>query len=325
MGKIDVVMPQLGESLTEGTIIKWHKKPGDKIKKDETLLEISTDKVDSEIPSPASGVVTKILFKEQTTIPVRETIAEIDTDESAAVSKDGPKGAAPSAPAQPAPAASAPAAKSGGAPAGSEAPAAKSAPSTSAPAPTSAPQAPPARQTAAASSAGRFYSPLVLNIAQQEGIAMAELETIPGTGEGGRVSKKDILAYVAARKSGQVAPAPAAAPAGFARPAAHAAPAAPRIESVLKTVDGGELAKKYPAPGHEIRQMSNLLVKMSEHMVRSVHTSPHVYAMHEVDMTAVEKVRARNSGEFARREGFSSPTRRSSATRSSGRSRNSPS
>src|SRR6516164_4365007 len=98
MSKVEVVMPQLGESLTEGTIIKWHKKAGEKIKKDETLLEISTDKVDSEIPSPTSGVVTKLLFDEQKTVPVRTVIAEIDTDDSAAVSTEIPK--APAAPPQ---------------------------------------------------------------------------------------------------------------------------------------------------------------------------------------------------------------------------------
>src|SRR5437867_12541649 len=89
MARVEVVMPQLGESLTEGTIIKWHKKPGDKVKKDETLLEISTDKVDSEIPSPATGVVTKLLFDEQKTVEVRTVIAEIDTDESTAVPTAG--------------------------------------------------------------------------------------------------------------------------------------------------------------------------------------------------------------------------------------------
>src|SRR2546426_11196090 len=94
MSKIDVVMPQLGESLTEGTIIKWHKKPGEKVKKDETLLEISTDKVDSEIPAPASGVVTKILFPEQQTVAVRTVIAEINTDEDSAVVVLGPAPAA---------------------------------------------------------------------------------------------------------------------------------------------------------------------------------------------------------------------------------------
>src|SRR5512140_210540 len=123
MANVDVVMPQLGESLTEGTIIKWHKKPGEKVRKDETLLEISTDKVDSEIPSPVSGVVTKLLFEEQKTVAVRTVIAQIDTDESAAVS------AAPSAPA---PAAAAPAA----------APPSKAAAAPAAPAP--APAAPQA-------------------------------------------------------------------------------------------------------------------------------------------------------------------------------------
>src|SRR5229473_553592 len=91
MSKVEVVMPQLGESLTEGTIIKWHKKAGEKIKKDETLLEISTDKVDSEIPSPASGVVTRLLFDEQKTVAVRTVIAELDTDETAQVATDAPK------------------------------------------------------------------------------------------------------------------------------------------------------------------------------------------------------------------------------------------
>jgi len=98
MAKIDVIMPQLGESLTEGTIIKWHKQPGDKVKKDETLLEISTDKVDSEIPSPVSGVVTRLLYAEQSTVAVREVIAEIDTDAAAPVSKEAPP--AKSAPAK---------------------------------------------------------------------------------------------------------------------------------------------------------------------------------------------------------------------------------
>src|SRR5436309_8621419 len=100
MSKAGVVMPQLGESLTEGTIVKWHKKPGEKVKKDETLLEISTDKVDSEIPAPVSGVVTRLLFDEQKTVPVRTVIAEIDTDESAEVSKASPPAVPQQAPRQ---------------------------------------------------------------------------------------------------------------------------------------------------------------------------------------------------------------------------------
>ncbi|MFI5253475.1 MAG: dihydrolipoamide acetyltransferase family protein [Bacteroidota bacterium] len=276
MAKIDVVMPQLGESLTEGTIIKWHKKPGDKIKKDETLLEISTDKVDSEIPSPASGVVTKLLFPEQTTVAVQIVIAEIDTDESATVSAEMPKPAATPA---------------------------------SAPKPETKPVAAPTQQapvTAAAPMAGRFYSPLVLNIAREENISMTELETIPGTGDGGRVSKKDILAYVDAKKKGTIQPVkPAAAPTAPTPPsAAPSGPSAPRIESGLKTIESGDLLKKYPPPHFEILQMSNVLQKMSEHMVKSVQTSPHVQAIHECDMTKVDAVRRINAAAFEHREGF---------------------
>jgi len=278
MAKVEVVMPQLGESLTEGTIIKWHKKPGDRVKKDETLLEISTDKVDSEIPSPATGVVTRLLFDEQKTIPVRTVIAEIETDEASAVvetAKAGP-------------------------------PEIKEQKKEEKKAETkeelsverkgehrveTKPAVEPPRT-------GRFYSPLVLAIAREEGISMAELEQIPGSGEGGRVTKKDILAYVEDRKKGIAKPVPAAAPA----PAMAAS--APRIESVLKHIDSGDLLRKYPAPQYEILQMSNVLQKMSEHMVRSVHTSPHVQAIHECDMTKIDTIRRKHAEEFEKREGF---------------------
>ena len=266
MAKIEVVMPQLGESLTEGTIIKWHKKPGDKVKKDETLLEISTDKVDSEIPSPASGVVTRLLFDEQKTVAVRTVIAEIDTDEGATVTAQVPKPAV-AAPAQ-----------------APQKPVVQE----------SRPVAPP---TPVAPASGRFYSPLVLNIAREEGVSMAELEQVPGTGEGGRVSKKDMLAYVQMRKKGG---APSAAPTTVSAPI----PSAPRIESGLKHVESGDLAKKYPAPNFEILQMSNILQKMSEHMIKSVQTSPHVYAVHECDMTNVDSMRRKYASSFEKREGF---------------------
>jgi 2-oxoglutarate dehydrogenase E2 component (dihydrolipoamide succinyltransferase) len=271
MAKVEVVMPQLGESLTEGTIIKWHKKPGDKVKKDETLLEISTDKVDSEIPSPVSGVVTKLLFEEQKTVAVRTVIAEIETDASAAVIESASAASPIDAP-KPATAVSTPP---------------KLTPSVSAP-------------VATTPTSGRFYSPLVLSIAREEGISMQELETIPGTGEGGRVSKKDILAFVDARKKG--APMPTIQP----LPAAPTptGPSAPRIEASLKHIDSGELAKKYPSPQYEILKMSNVLQKMSEHMVRSVQTSPHVQAVHECDMTTVDMLRRKHAGTFEKREGF---------------------
>jgi 2-oxoglutarate dehydrogenase E2 component (dihydrolipoamide succinyltransferase) len=266
MARIEVVMPQMGESIAEGTIVKWHKKVGDKVKKDETLLEISTDKVDSEIPSPTAGVLAEIVIPEQKTVAVRTVIAYLETEggavvaetpKAAPVQSDAPK---PSAPAAPAVAA----------------------------VPSVAPLVAPA--------SGRFYSPLVLNIAREEGIAMNELELIPGTGEGGRVTKKDILAYVAARKSGAITPAATALPVKTA--------ATPVTGIVAKPVDVPELRTKYPAPQHEILQMSNVLQKMADHMVKSVATSPHVAAIHEVDMTNVTKHRAAHAGEFEKKEGF---------------------
>jgi len=135
---------------------------------------------------------------------------------------------------------------------------------------------------------------------------MSELEQIPGTGEGGRVSKKDILAYVEAKKSGAApavrAPEPSAP--AIAASAPSGGPSAPRIESTLKIVDTGDLIKKYPAPQYEILQMSNVLQKMSEHMIKSVQTSPHVYAVHECDMTKVDAARRKNAAAFEKREGF---------------------
>ncbi|MER3522942.1 MAG: hypothetical protein C4326_02460 [Ignavibacteria bacterium] len=270
MARVEVVMPQMGESIAEGTIIKWHKKVGDVVKKDETLLEISTDKVDSEIPSPASGRLAEIVVQEQQTVPVRTVIAYLETDEAVAVEH-------PSAPVQ------------------------------AAPSPAVTPT-PPSGKPQATVSEGRFYSPLVLSIAREEGISMQELETIPGSGEGGRVTKKDMLAYVAAKKSGMVAaPTVAPPPRGVPPTVAPAAPKVTPSPSILqagKVVEVPELRAKYPAPQHEIIQMSNVLQKMAEHMVKSVHTSPHVAAVHEVDMTRVVHHRAQHAAAFEAKEGF---------------------
>jgi len=142
---------------------------------------------------------------------------------------------------------------------------------------------------------GRFYSPLVLNIARAEGISMSELEQIPGTGESGRVTKKDILAYINSRqisKPAQKVETPTAAP-----PIGH-------LEATLRHIESEDLAQKYPSSQYEILQMSNVIAKMSEHMVKSVQTSPHVWAVHECDMTNVEKARRKNAEQFAKREGF---------------------
>lgn len=183
MALIDVVMPQMGESIAEGTITKWYKNVGDKIGKDETLLEISTDKVDSEIPSPAAGVVAELLFPEQKTVEVHTVIARIETGVSVALPVSHEKG-------------------SGKTETNVVTPPSRSAAHPSANETEVAPT--PATHSA------RFYSPLVLTIARTEGVSMVELERIRGTGTDGRVSKNDILRYVRNKKSEFAAPPEAA-------------------------------------------------------------------------------------------------------------------
>ncbi len=251
---VDVIMPQMGESIAEGTIAKWHKKVGDKIAKDETLLEISTDKVDSEIPAPAAGIIAELLFPAQTTVSVNTIIARISTGAGAAVA----------------------------------APISAPAPASPVPSVTIQPAAPvhqPVVHEAAPS--GRFYSPLVLNIARTEGVSMSELESIPGTGSNGRVSKNDILAYVQKKQGGQTA-------APVQRTAAAAA--APSFKPAAPIT--------YPAGRVEIIKMDTMRKAIAEHMVRSKHTSAHVGSLSEADLTSIVKFREKNKAAFEKREGF---------------------
>jgi 2-oxoglutarate dehydrogenase E2 component (dihydrolipoamide succinyltransferase) len=274
MARVEVVMPQMGESIAEGTIVKWHKKVGDEIKRDETLLEISTDKVDSEIPSPAAGVLSEIVVKEQETVAVQTVIAYLETDgdvvaketsKETVLTAEKPKVNAESEPASP-----------------------------EVTVPKSVESVVQVIQPLERPVAGRFYSPLVLNIARTEGVSMSELERVPGSGTGGRVSKKDMLAYVEARKLGApVSPVPT--------PGASLERA---VGVIAKPVEVPELRKKYPAPQHDILQMGTVLQKMAEHMVKSVHTSPHVEAIHEVDLTRIVKHRNEHAVEFEKKEGF---------------------
>ncbi len=236
---VDVVMPQMGVSVSEGTISQWLKAEGETIEKDETLLEISTDKVDTEVPSPASGVVTKIVTAEGETVDVGALLAQIEIGGEAGGAAPTPAEepvqqvlaeevpAAPAAPAVAAPAAAAPA---------------PAAPAAAAPAP-AAPAAPAAPTASPNGVAGRFVSPVVARIASEHGI---DPSSIPGTGSGGRVTKKDILAFidggaVAAPAAAPATPAaPAAAPVATPAPAAAAAPAAPAPAAVPAGFTGGE-------------------------------------------------------------------------------------
>lgn len=252
MSVVDLVMPKMGESIMEATVLRWHKKVGDAVKMDETLLDIATDKVDSEVPSTAEGIITEILCNENDVIPVGNVICRIQS------------GAA-SAPASAAPAAA----------------------STPASAPAVAPAA--ASTPASASCSPRFYSPLVLNIAASEGIPMNELENIPGTGNEGRLTKKDILAYVAGRKSGAPAAAPAAAPVS----APVTVTPTPTPSSSPKTYSGNV----------EIIEMDRMRRLIADHMVNSKATSPHVTSFTEADVTNLVNWRNKVKGAFEKKYG----------------------
>lgn len=254
MAIVDLVMPKMGESIMEATILKWHKKPGDSVKMDETVLEIATDKVDSEVPSTAAGTISEILFNENDVVPVGTVIARIESGAAAQTVAPQPTAA----------------------PAATPAPVAAASSATAAPAPAPSTQA----------SSNRFYSPLVLNIAAKEGIGMAELENIPGTGNEGRVTKKDILQYVANRGAAPVASAPAASPA----PAPQAV-----VHQPQPTVN--------PTGNVEIVEMDRMRKMIAEHMVRSKATSPHVTSFTECDVTNIVKWREKNKKSFEAKYG----------------------
>src|SRR5204863_6942689 len=175
MATVDLIMPKLGESIMEATILKWHKQPGDSVKMDETVLEIATDKVDSEVPSTAAGVIEEILYKVNDVVPIGSVIARIKT------------GAADTITSRPV---YSPVKENDNNPPAEKAVVMETIRPAS------------ASQASSNGSSNRFYSPLVLNIAASEGISLSELENIPGTGNEGRVTKKDILQYVGERKSG---------------------------------------------------------------------------------------------------------------------------
>ena len=287
----DVVMPQMGESIFEGTITKWLKKPGDKVERDEPLFEISTDKVDAEIPSPSAGVLKEIKIKEGQTVPINTVVATIDAAGSApTVAPALAKAEVPKSSAVPAPA---PAAKPGPVPV----------PST--PPSTAAAAAAPAREGARIHS-----SPLVRRMAKEHGI---DLASVPGTGSGGRISKQDIEAVIA---GGSV---PAAAAPSYQGPSAlppltrstvSPAPPVPPAPVAGPAVSAGHGTQYVPAlqlgvpreriyfGNYEIEPLSNMRMKIAEHMVASKHVSAHVYSVDEIDMTKVATLRAKSKDEF---------------------------
>jgi 2-oxoglutarate dehydrogenase E2 component (dihydrolipoamide succinyltransferase) len=294
MAKIDVIMPQMGESIAEGTLSRWIKQVGDAVKRDEPIFEISTDKVDAEIPAPAAGVLAEILVKEGETVAVQTVVAKIETDASAGASP-GPSAPAPTASAAPPQPAAAPAPAK---PAPAPQPPAPS-PAAAAPARPSAPTPAPATARATTEANGaesaeerlrRRSTPLVRKMAAEHNL---DLSAIPGSGLAGRVTKNDLLDYLDAgqRQAAEAAPAPAAAPSTAApqRPSAPAPAGAPALTGVE------------PWEGDTVQPWSRIRKLTAEHMVLSRRVSPHVNTVFEVDYTRVAQVRAKKKKEYADR------------------------
>ena len=252
----DVVMPQMGESIVEGTITKWLKQPGDQVEKDEPLLEISTDKVDSEVPSPIAGTLKEVLFNEGDVVEINKVIARID----------GGGEAAPAAEAAPAEEA---------APAAPETPAEEQA---------AAPKPAPAD-----ASAKIRASPLVRRMAREQNIDLTQVE---GTGQGGRISKKDLERYLSGAK-------PAAAPA----PPAPTAPS-PVAAAATAAFNAFPASPAARFGDYYVEPLSTMRKKIGEHMVQSMlNTSPHVSMVHQIDCTAIVKARAAAKAKFLEQNG----------------------
>jgi 2-oxoglutarate dehydrogenase E2 component (dihydrolipoamide succinyltransferase) len=267
MSEFQLVMPKMGESIAEATIIRWTKNEGDSIAADETVLEIATDKVDSEVPSPKGGTLVKRLFNEGDVVPVGAPIAIIALEGSAA-------SAGTSAPATPA-----------ATPQVTEA--VKEVENTVANA---------INTTAKINNGGaRFYSPLVLNIAKEENISMSELENIAGTGNEGRVTKRDILAYVQNRGNAPAAPAVAAPQ--------TTAPVENKPTAPAQSAPSHQAPKVTLMPGDEIIEMDRMRKLIADHMVMSKHVSPHVTSFVEADVTNMVKWRDKAKKVYEKREG----------------------
>ena len=271
----DVVMPQMGESIVEGTLTKWLKKPGERIERDEPLFEISTDKVDTEIPSPAAGTLAEVLVEEGKTVGINTVVARINEGGTAAAKPAESQPAAAPAPPPAAPAAPAPAAPVAAAP-----PAAPPAP------------APEPVAEAPAEPAGPL-SPLVRKMARELNV---DLGQVKGSGAGGRITKQDVESYVAAQ-SQPAAPVAAAPPAPAPVAAAPVAPP-PAAPAPMAPLPPAGQAKT------RIEPMSTMRIKIAEHMVMSKRTSPHVTTIHRVDMTKVAKMRERHKAQFQQAYGF---------------------
>ena len=270
-------MPKMGESIAEATIIRWLKNEGDRVEKDEPIVEIATDKVDSEIPSTEAGILVKQMYKDGDVVKVGEPVAMINTEGGASAVAPAPTAAPATTPVV-------------------ETPVAVEAAVTAIENQIQAAQ--PAAEPLSNADGSRFYSPLVLNIARTEGVSMSELETVPGNGKEGRVTKSDILAYVANRGNAQ----PTAAAASVS--AIPVAPVATTPAISTQTPAKVEVKSHISLnPGDELIEMDRVRKLIADHMVMSKHTSPHVTSFVEADVTNLVNWRNRVKDSFKKREG----------------------
>lgn len=281
MSRFEIKMPKLGESITEGTIISWSVQVGDIIKEDDVLFEVNTAKVSAEIPSPVEGKVVEILFKEGDTVAVGTVVAIVDIGGENSEDEDSVEALQSSATDESVAVVSKAASE--------ETPQVK----------------------AVKSEEERWYSPVVLQLAREASIQPKELDTIPGTGYQGRVSKKDIKSYIVRKQSGDtITTQPAAKPSP--QPVASVAPqpvATAPAQSSAKPAATPEVQRTTPASGTfsaegvEVKEMDRVRKVIADHMVMSKHTSPHVTNVVEVDVTKLVKWRDKNKDAFFRREG----------------------
>jgi 2-oxoglutarate dehydrogenase E2 component (dihydrolipoamide succinyltransferase) len=287
MAIVDLVMPKLGESIMEATILKWNKKAGENVKQDETILEIATDKVDSEVPSTAEGTITEILFKENDVVPIGTVIAKIETSANGTIASSDTKET------------SIPEDKTSGE-------------DTVAAAPRQEPEVPyvpAAKETTDSNGSNNgFFSPLVLNIAKSEGVTLSELEKLTGTGNEGRVTKKDILQFVAERKQGKNQQQTQQQPARQeeqqeSRKEQAVSSTPPQPSQQAQQATSIQSSSTQYGGNVEIVEMDRMRKLIAKHMVDSVHTSPHVTSFAEADVTNMVMWREKSKKEFEKREG----------------------
>ncbi len=260
MSTVELIMPKLGESIMEATILKWHKKPGDKVEMDETVLDIATDKVDSEVPSTAEGTIAEILYNENDVVPIGKVIARINTDGNANENDSSQQSSAQKQ--------------------HEEAEIMEEVPY----------QPEEKKSINNGNTSIRFYSPLVLNIAASEGISMSELENMEGTGQDGRVSKKDIMAYLENRGN-------------VPKQQSHQTQQPPPVREVPATTQRQEYTPTVYTGNVEIVEMDRMRKMIAKHMIDSQNTSAHVTSFTECDVTNLVLWREKIKKDFEKREG----------------------